>query len=117
MFRVLVVSMLIVLGLSVPLVSNAEGIAVQYTVKNVRVDQSGKGKVSFTEDLTGTQPACVTTHTKDLAFDTNTEAGRAIYSLALTAFATGKVITGRGTNSCTIYSATEDWSWGHLREP
>ncbi|WP_055022794.1 hypothetical protein [Shewanella sp. P1-14-1] len=82
------------------------------TVEYVRVDVSGKGIVKFTKKLTNSPAGCGNGHPQHLSFNTNTAAGRAIMSIALTAHASGKTISARGTGGCGHYGTVETWSWG-----
>jgi hypothetical protein len=91
------------------------GMADHFLIDYVRADASGKAFVRFTTPLTDTPAPCSGTTHKDLAFDTNTDAGRAVYSLLLAAKTSGARVTARGTGTCTVYpSFTEDWNFGQL---
>lgn len=98
--------------------AHAEGIADSFFVVHVRADKTGKGFVYFDRDLEGTTPDCSTLerhprHKTMLAFDLESEAGRAIFSLVLAAQMSGKRIWAKGTGDCTIDRTVEDWAWGH----
>jgi len=95
---------------------NAEGVADNLTVYQVRIDQNGMGYVHFTSALTGTPAACASTHSKQLSFDTNTAGGRAILSVALSAKMSGKKVYAKGTGSCEGYSVVERWSIGYIKD-
>lgn len=92
----------------------AEGKADHFKVKYVRVDKNGKGIVKFQKPLAGTPSSCGSSHNSDLAFNTNTEGGKAIFSIVLTAYTTGKKIQAYGTNNCDIYGVVESWNWGFI---
>jgi hypothetical protein len=85
------------------------------TVTKVRVDDTGHGIVTFSQNLAGTPPACVMpSYGSSLAFDTNTSAGRAVLALVLSAKATGVTLNVFAGGTCTIYgnSWVEDWHIG-----
>ncbi len=95
----------------------ARGQATNLIVESVRIDKSGFGYVEFSSDLVAqsstTLPECGTMYPKALAFDTNTEGGKAILSVVLMADATKEKIFARGANECTVYpGAVEDWDYG-----
>ncbi len=96
--------------------SYAEGVADNLTVYQVRVDQSGMGYVHFSSALTGTPATCASSHPKQLAFDANTDGGKAILSMALSAKMSGKKIYASGTGSCEGYNVVERWNTGYLRD-
>lgn len=92
------------------------GVANMYEVDFVRVDRSGKGYVNFKNDLVGTPATCTqATYRAALAFDTNSDGGKSILSIALTAKASGKAIYAKGTGSCSVYGVMEDWNWGYVK--
>lgn len=105
---------LIFLALSVN--AGAVGQANGFEIDHVRVDRSGKGYVMFKNSLIGPPASCVQSgYVKALAFDTNTEGGKAIYSSMLAAFMSNKKVTARGTGSCLAYpSVVEDYEWGFV---
>ena len=94
----------------------AQGVLVNATVTQVRVDQSGLGMVVFSSSLGGTPASCViSAYANALAFDSNTAGGKAILALALTAKTTGTPLAVvYGTGACAIYNNNyvEDWSYG-----
>ncbi len=84
------------------------------TVDIVRVDENGWGLVRFTTPL-GMQPAsCIQNHPTHLSFDTNTDGGKAILGLALTAHSTGKRLFAGGTGTCEGYGIIEKWNIGWI---
>jgi hypothetical protein len=92
----------------------ASGQVTSSEIYRVRVDQTGKGYVEFKKNLSSS-PACAQ-HVNRLAFDANTEGGKAIYSLMLTAFAANKKITAYGNGTCKTYpSLIEEYSWGYMQ--
>jgi hypothetical protein len=94
-------------------IANAEGVADNYVVIDVRADSNGKGVVYFEENLIGTPAACGAGYPNALAFDTNTVGGKTIFVLALSAKLSGTPIYAKGSGACAIYSNTiEDWRWG-----
>ena len=97
-------------------ISFAEGIATSLTVHRVRIDASGMGYVWFASALTGTPAPCGTSHPNQLSFDTTTDGGKAILSMALSAKMSGKSISASGTNSCEGYNSVERWSVGYLED-
>lgn len=104
--------------ISILLISNgAQAIGhVSGTVKSVRVDRNGWGMIQFSVPI-GHEPASCrsSSYTSHLSFDTNTEGGKAIYSMGLAAAASGKKITACGTGSCSEYPGiVESMSYGHF---
>lgn len=98
--------------------SFAVGKAENFHVKSVRVDQNGKGIVEFNRPLvthSGARPSCGS-YASHLSFNVNTEAGKAIYSLALAARTTGQRVFALGTGNCSNYSVVEDWAWGLMQD-
>lgn len=93
--------------------TSTRGVLSKQLVESVRVDEEGKGFVTFEAPLAN-QPACVkNTYRKMLSFSTKTVEGNAILSLVLTAKATGKTITARGSGQCAHYSSVmESWGYG-----
>lgn len=90
------------------------GIANHLEVEYVRVDRGGKGLVRFTTPLTNIA-SCVNGHTMHLSFNANTEGGKAVQALLLTALASGRTVYAQGTNSCLDYANTvESWNWGYV---
>lgn len=82
-------------------------------VSSVRIDKSGMGIVEFYENLAGSPAGCISGYPKHLSFNANTDSGKAIMSLALSAHATGKVVIASGTGACDEYGGiVESWSWG-----
>ena len=101
----------------------AKGQAKNQYVAAVRVEWNGKGYVEFKnplliigEKVDGKEPKTCANYEKMLAYDTNTPAGKAIHSLALSAFMAKKRIYAIGKGECTIYKdqnhKVEDWGWG-----
>ena len=88
----------------------------QAYVVNVRVDRNGWGIVTFDSPIVGDYaPKRNANYVNHFSFDTNTEGGKALYTMALTAVASGKRITAYGTGACSEYTDTvESWSYGHL---
>jgi hypothetical protein len=96
--------------------SFAVGKAEYFHVKSVRVDQNGKGIVEFSKPLiehSGARPSCGS-YLSHLAFDVNTEGGKAIYSLVLAARSNGQRIFALGTGNCSTYGVVENWAWGMM---
>lgn len=93
----------------------AQGTANYFEVDFVRVDKSGKGYVNFKSPIIGEPASCTTTYLNALAFDTKTDGGKSILSVALTAQATGKKILAKGTGDCGVYGVMEDWNWGFVK--
>lgn len=90
-----------------------------FEVDYVRVDKSGKGYVSLkTPLISGNSEGiltCAPKYPNALAFDTNTDGGRSIYSLALAAKMSGSKIYALSTESCSIYGVMADWNWGFVK--
>ena len=91
------------------------GLVNNFYVDRIRIDNDGKGYVRFTKELQGHDgepAACAGNHPSHLAFDSNTAGGKAILSIVMTAQASSKKISARGTGACSIYTGVEDWHWG-----
>ncbi len=84
-------------------------------VVDVRIDRDGRGIVKF-DRLIALEPAVCSSadYNSHFSFDTTTDGGKAIYSLALTALASGKSIYAIGTGVCNDYSVVEGLSYWHL---
>ncbi len=95
---------------------NKAGATAAFAVEHVRVDRNGLGFVKFVDELTGTPASCRTKPYKNmLSFDTNTAGGKAIYSMVLSAYLSGKNITAVGTGTCDDYNnLMESWGWGAI---
>ena len=84
------------------------------TVKDVRVDRGGWGIIAFNGAVTGDFAACRNEYyTSHMSFDVKTEGGKAIYSMALAAVASGKLVSAVGTGSCSDYADTVE-SLGYM---
>ncbi len=83
-------------------------------VITVRVDEDGRGVVTFDAAATGTPPACVTaSYRASLAFNLADPGGKGVLAMALAAKALGTPVVAYGTGNCNTYSAVmEDWSYG-----
>jgi len=83
-------------------------------VVGVRVDSSGKGLVIFDRPLGGAPASCtIPYYANSLAFNLNTNAGKAILALALAAKASGDPVTVHGLGTCATYGhSVEDWDYG-----
>jgi hypothetical protein len=101
--------------------SYSAGVAYSYHVKEVRVDRSGLGFISFDRPLkashnsilpTCTQPA----YADSLAFNTKTAAGNAILAIALAAKVGNKTLHGVGSGSCSLYGVMENWNYGWVNK-
>ena len=105
---------LILATLATCIFSNALAIgSVGGKVVAVRVDQTGNGMVMFDQPIGGTPPSCaISAYNNALAFNTNTAGGKAILALALSAKATGSVISAYGLGTCSIFGVAEDWDYG-----
>ncbi|MCH2041491.1 MAG: hypothetical protein MK185_12735 [Saccharospirillaceae bacterium] len=108
---------ILMLSLITPSMTLARGLADSYDVDNVRVDKSGLGFVTFKSDLVANKeelPDCGKGYPRSLAFDTNTEGGKAILSMALSAKMSGSSLYAVGTNECSGYQVIENMSYGFL---
>jgi len=107
-----------VMGCLLATAVTAESVVNNLPVNYVRVDKDGKGFVRFSGQLINPSDCIDETNgnfLSALAFDTTTEGGRAIMSLALAAKASDKLVYAKGTGNCTIYgNRLEDWSWGYV---
>jgi hypothetical protein len=83
-------------------------------VVGVRVDGNGKGLVMFDRPLGGTPAGCaIAYYANALAFNLNTDGGKAVLALALAAKASGDPVTANGLGTCTAYGhSVEDWDYG-----
>lgn len=98
-----------------PITTMADGIANHFQIEKVRVDKTGRGYIQFASDLVNSPADCGSNYKSSLAFDTNTEGGKAIMALALATHASNKKVYAKGTGECTIYSdVIEDYSWGYI---
>ena len=91
--------------------SSAAAAGTDYTgkISHVRVDNDGRGLLYFGPVLSGA--SCRDPGLRNvLAFKLDTEAGRALYHLALSQFLAGIPVRVFGTGACTIYgpNVTED---------
>ena len=85
-------------------------------VNNVRVDRDGRGIIEFDGQISNQPAACrSSSYTAHMSFDASTEGGKAIYSMALMALATGKSISANGTGTCLDYTGiVESLSYWHV---
>ncbi len=86
-------------------------------VVKIRVDGSGKVMIFFDQKIEGS-PTCVghEIYKWALAADANTEGGKAVLSMALTAKTTGASVTVNGLGVCGVYGGqvVETWNYGSL---
>ncbi|MDO3382378.1 hypothetical protein [Gilvimarinus algae] len=107
----------LILLIILPLTALGRGEVESAKVVKVRVDNDGRGYIAFDQPLGGVPATCSNeAHKSHLAFDANTEAGKAIMALGLFAKATGKMIFARGTDTCDSYAIVESWHWGYVHE-
>lgn len=85
-------------------------------VLQVRVDSSGLGFIRFDVPRGHAPAACGDSHNYHLAFNTNTNGGKGILSLALTARSTGQTLVAIGSGECSGYNVVENWSWGYVQD-
>ncbi|MFS1524376.1 hypothetical protein ACL7TT_09710 [Microbulbifer sp. 2304DJ12-6] len=96
----------------------AVGIADSFDIDYVRIDHNGKGFIRFKRDIIHEPPTCAGVDYKNaMSFDTNKDPGRAIYSMALTAQASGKKVYAVGRGLCETYSQIESWNYGYIVDP
>ena len=83
-------------------------------VITVRVDEDGRGVVTFDTAATGTPPACVSApYRASLAFNVADPGGKGVLALALSAKALGTPVVAYGSGGCNVYAAVmEDWTYG-----
>ncbi|WP_129782188.1 hypothetical protein [Peristeroidobacter soli] len=95
----------------------AAGYVSSAQVVGVRVDSNGKGLVMFDRALGSTPASCaIAYYANALAFDLNTNAGKAILALALAAKASGDPVTAYGQGTCATYGhSVEDWNYGQAQ--
>ena len=95
---------LVASALSVTSLSFAAGTDYVGKISHVRVDADGRGLLYFGPILSGAD--CRESGLRNvLAFTLSTQAGRALYQLALTQFLAGIPIHVFGTGDCSIYGA------------
>ncbi len=91
------------------------GSSIDSTISYVRVDGTGNGIITFAKALTNPAECSHNSWQSSLSFDVKTEAGRAIYSLALTAYASNKALVAGGTSTCDQYDkVVESWGSGYI---
>ncbi|WP_062270576.1 hypothetical protein [Endozoicomonas arenosclerae] len=105
---------LLILFSFISIESYAKGVADNFKVSSVRIDNTGKGYVVFDRDLVAAPAECITTYTNSLAFDASEAPGQAIMSLALAAKASGSPIKAVGSGNCSTYGVMEDWLYGFI---
>ena len=95
----------------------AAGAASGVSVVNVRVDQDGRGVITFNAPLGNTPPSCVeSVYASSLAFDANTAGGRSALAMFLTAKSLESVLTVYGLGTCSIYGGhVEDLNYGVMQ--
>lgn len=59
--------------------------------------------------------SCQTNNTYHYAFDASGDAGKVVFSMALSAYASGKSVYLGGTSECTVYPGMEDLKWLRLQ--
>ena len=75
-------------------------------VTEVRIDRDGRGIISFDGQIAHNPATCRTSpYFSHFSFDATTEGGKAIYSMAITAAATGKRVSAIGTGTCQDYNS------------
>lgn len=72
------------------------------------------GAVIFTTETHTNKPAC-STQANDWALSVNTEGGRAMYALLLSAASTGKTINVVGKNDCSVWADREAPYWIYIQ--
>lgn len=107
---------LAIVGIFISLQVFAVGSVNNAKVIQVRVDQDGRGIVTFDLPVTGTPPSCVNAaYINALSFNSSTAGGKGILATLLLAKATGTNISAIGTGTCTFYSTNvEDFSYGAI---
>ena len=108
--------LLLILFLSIGAVNSyAAGFIENAKVLDVRVDENGYGIITFDKVRTREPAACGNTYNSSLSFDTNTEGGKAILSIALSALVSGNEISAWGAGVCRQYtSLVETWTYGNI---
>ncbi len=85
------------------------------TVLTVRIDGSGFGIVTFSPPATGTPASCaVPTYANSLAFDANTEGGKAFVAAMVAAKMGGLPVRAFGLGTCAKYGIVEDLDYAVL---
>jgi hypothetical protein len=93
----------------------AQAGSINSTVNSVRIDRSGKGMVQFSSPITQVASCSTGNYASYFSFNTNTDAGKAIYSMVLAATASGKRVVAYGTGTCLDYgNVVESWNYGHF---
>ncbi len=101
-------------------IAQAKGVAYTATVLDVRIDYTGHGFIKFKDPLKdaygSTIPECTQeAYSNMLAFNVNTQGGKAVMAIALAAKASGKLVHGVGRGKCDIYGVMEDWEYGWVQ--
>ncbi|MGR6871046.1 hypothetical protein ACU6U9_01770 [Pseudomonas sp. HK3] len=105
--------LVLLIAMLTPFFSSAS--EVDSTISYVRVDDNGHGLIQFTNAIIGPSDCTHPAWRGHYSFDLKTEAGRAIYSLALTAHASNKKIKAYGKGQCLQYiDAVESWAHGFI---
>jgi len=94
----------------------AQGYANKFGVVYVRADANGYGIVNFDSPLEDAPASCINGHPSHMSFDTNTAGGKALMSVLLTAYSSGKKITARGTGACDEYNVIESMKYAWVSE-
>jgi hypothetical protein len=90
-------------------VANANGSISGLTITRMYADNNGKTIVYFSAGVGGTPPGCAT-QTTGWGIDGTTTAGKALLSVAMTFFVTGKTVSGSGAGTCNVIGSYEDAS-------
>jgi hypothetical protein len=95
---------LIGLAVLIPIWAKAGGALNGTTIVTVIVDFNGLGIVTFSQPIVGSPPSCVIpAYAAAMAFDTNTQGGRTMLAVLMSAKASGSTVDVGGRGACTVY--------------
>ena len=73
-------------------------------VTNVRIDQNGKGIVTFDKNVYGGASCVTASYLASLSFDTNTVGGQGLYASALAAKLNDNYVSAISSGTCGIFN-------------
>lgn len=104
---------LISLAMLFPILAQASGALNGTTIVTIIVDFNGLGIVTFSQPIVGSPPSCVIpAYASAMAFDTNTQGGRTLLAVLMSAKSSGSTVDVGGRGTCTVYPGQlEDMYW------
>jgi hypothetical protein len=95
---------LISIAVLFPVFAQANGALNGTTIVTVIVDFNGLGIVTFSQPIVGSPPSCVIpAYASAMAFDTNTQGGRTLLAVLLSAKGSGSTVDVGGRGACNVY--------------